>query len=475
MGLTINTKYALLTMREALLNEMPTDMADYSGIVPANPQAFFPNMVKTSNKGRGGREFANERCNGYWENHRFNLQVPANFSTAGQLLLRFFGGQVDTTVAGRTAGTKQVETLTVTALDAITADGSLTVTVTAAGMPGSPYIVHVPVLDGDSDTTIAAKIRAALQADGLVGNEDTGMFVITGTVRAIIATKNVAAANDGTVNFALATGTATGVTAVANSANTTAGVAGTAANWYHEAAMLAVSAGYQLDSMALAIQNEADSFVIGGIVVNQFTLSQQGSALPVLTVDLVSTGIGALLEDEPPDSEPDPACLDGGATRIIYTDKDGVTHNLPQEVELREWTVTGSNNTVTDPLRTQRPGDPKWGITDGLARYVRTLKHGDRSITGQMTIAFSTTIEWWESMCRNDEITDLTFEVNGARIGGYPQQLGVKVPIARVLTTQGADSQGDAAYIINFEADEDPVTSGGALGFCTNDIEDDFE
>jgi hypothetical protein len=121
-------------------------------------------------------------------------------------------------------GTKQVETAT--AAGDISSSGNLAVTVTAAGMTNSPKIVNVAVLDTDNDgSAIAAKIRAALAADVDV----SAYFVVSGATDQIILTRRAAAANDATMNIALANGTAAGLTAAPTSANTTAGV--TPENW----------------------------------------------------------------------------------------------------------------------------------------------------------------------------------------------------------------------------------------------------
>lgn len=125
----------------------------------------------------------------------------------------------DVSISG---GTKQVETAT--AAGNISTSGNLTVTVTAAGMTNSPKAISVAVLDTDDDgSAIAAKIRAALAADVDVA----AYFDVSGATDAIILTRKAAAANDVTLNIALANGTSVGLTPAPTSANTTAGAAAT--------------------------------------------------------------------------------------------------------------------------------------------------------------------------------------------------------------------------------------------------------
>jgi phage tail sheath gpL-like len=139
----------------------------------------------------------------------------------------------DTTSASTawSAGTAQVETAT--AAGTITASGNATITVTAAGMTGSPKAISVAVTNTDTAATWAGKVRTALAADADV----SALFTVGGTTTAISLTRKVNSrgvlpGNDATLNIATANGTCTGITAAATSANTTAGVASDGAYIY---------------------------------------------------------------------------------------------------------------------------------------------------------------------------------------------------------------------------------------------------
>jgi hypothetical protein len=118
-------------------------------------------------------------------------------------------------------GTRQVETAT--AAGSASAGGNVNVTVTAAGLTGSPILVPVAVLNGDTAAVWAGKVRTALRANSVIRSK----FEVTGSGTSIILTKWAKEANDGTLNVAIAAN-GTGVTDAASSANTTAGVAGSA-------------------------------------------------------------------------------------------------------------------------------------------------------------------------------------------------------------------------------------------------------
>lgn len=115
---------------------------------------------------------------------------------------------------------QQVETATV--VGTVTGSGNATVIVTALNMVNSPKTVSVAVLNTDTASQVAAKIRTALAADTDVNN----FFTIGGSGAEVILTTKIARANDTTLNVSIANGTCTGLTAAPTSANTTAGVAG---------------------------------------------------------------------------------------------------------------------------------------------------------------------------------------------------------------------------------------------------------
>lgn len=117
-------------------------------------------------------------------------------------------------------GVKQVETIT--CLGTVSASGNGSATVTSNEMFGTTRVVPFAVLSGDTPTDWAPKLRAALLADERVRS----VFTIGGTGAVVTLTSTVAVANDSTANLAVSTGTASGITTIASSVNTTAGVAG---------------------------------------------------------------------------------------------------------------------------------------------------------------------------------------------------------------------------------------------------------
>lgn len=120
-------------------------------------------------------------------------------------------------VANFRLGTNQVETATV--IGTITGAGDVEVVVTATGLTGSPITVNVPVLVDDTAAMVGDKIRTALEANATVA----AFFSIGGSGTSVVLTKRPLTANDATLNMALSTGTATGLTAAPTSVSTVAG------------------------------------------------------------------------------------------------------------------------------------------------------------------------------------------------------------------------------------------------------------
>lgn len=118
-----------------------------------------------------------------------------------------------------TAGRKQIATQTV--VGTVATGGSMTLTVTNVGLTGSPLAISFNVDSGDIPSAVAAKAAAALSGNAAVA----ARFEVDNIGADFALTRLVEAANDGTLNLAIANGTATGVTPDAISTATQTGLA----------------------------------------------------------------------------------------------------------------------------------------------------------------------------------------------------------------------------------------------------------
>ena len=129
------------------------------------------------------------------------------------------------------AGAAQVETAS--CAGTVSTAGNAKLTITAAGMTGSPLDILFAVALSDTATLWTAKAKTALEANAVVSS----LFTIGGTSTSISLTRKptatftvpggtlpLYAANDATLNIAIANDTSAGITAAATSTDTTAGV-----------------------------------------------------------------------------------------------------------------------------------------------------------------------------------------------------------------------------------------------------------
>lgn len=118
------------------------------------------------------------------------------------------------------AGVRQVERAT--AAGSITTSGNVTATITGAGITGSPVALSVAVLNGDTPAMWAQKVRLAIAANAAISALYDVLPALDATITLV---RKLAAANDGTLNIALANGTSVGATTAAESVDVTAGAA----------------------------------------------------------------------------------------------------------------------------------------------------------------------------------------------------------------------------------------------------------
>jgi hypothetical protein len=118
------------------------------------------------------------------------------------------------------AGVRQITTAL--AVGPITTSGNIAVVVTAAGVAGTPVTLSVAALNGDTAVAWAAKVRAAIIANGPI----SAVYGVVGASDATISLRRLApAANDATLNISLANDSTVGVVAAPTSVATTAGAA----------------------------------------------------------------------------------------------------------------------------------------------------------------------------------------------------------------------------------------------------------
>jgi predicted secreted protein len=125
------------------------------------------------------------------------------------------------TVLNMGVGDVQIETATL--VGTISNPGSIDFTITCTGMTGSPLTLVIPVANGNA-SSVAATVRTFLNEDASAAPV-RALFSISGATDKVILTRKVPAATIANLNMGSATGTATGLTTTASSADTHAGEA----------------------------------------------------------------------------------------------------------------------------------------------------------------------------------------------------------------------------------------------------------
>lgn len=152
----------------------------------------------------------------------FNQEVRSlsRWTSTGTTTIRNTG-TTPSNLTFRTDFSDMLQIETALAVGTAATDGTVTVTVTGADFAAAPVVLEVPVLAGDSADAWAAKVRTALAADPAI----SATHQAGGTANHISLTRKTGAANDATLNIALANGTTSpGITADATSENALPGV-----------------------------------------------------------------------------------------------------------------------------------------------------------------------------------------------------------------------------------------------------------
>jgi hypothetical protein len=244
----------------------------------------------------------------------------------------------------------------------------------------------------------------------------------------------------------------------------------------HSAAMLPVAAGRQLPSSDFLSTLGGADFILAGMCVERYRLSQNRADVPQYSCDLIGsgkyvrpsaitlTGSAATIQ-----------CLTGNDVVLAWTDSGGRKTITAQGCRVRSWFVEIVNNLKQND---RCAGDPQ--LAEGTcapAGYVRKLLRGSRAVTAQIVITLDSTVPEWIQMACNEILTDLTFTVNGPVIGAGPTKnsLEVVIPKSTIRATTSGDDNDDAVIALDFVAMYDPSTGGAATGSCTNSIATGFK
>jgi hypothetical protein len=251
---------------------------------------------------------------------------------------------------------------------------------------------------------------------------------------------------------------------------TSALLSGTA--YKHSNAMKPVASGRQLPTTDVISELGGASFLLAGMVVDRYRLSQTRADRPQFTVDLV--GSGKFVRPHGVTSLPSTAaviqCLDGNNTEVSWTDTDGVQNFHGATCSLRSSFIEVANSTR---LNDRCPGDAEMTITAGALTttpaYVGRMSRGNRVVTAQIVIKLDSTVPDWITYAVGDILTDVTFKYRGPIItGAHRYALHGIIPKARITSVDPGEDDGDATLAINILGFYDTVTLGALKAEVVN-------
>lgn len=249
----------------------------------------------------------------------------------------------------------------------------------------------------------------------------------------------------------------------------------------HSAPILLSSSSLQLPSSTIINALGGASFRYDGMVVDSYTLSQQGTARPQFAATLINSGkfVRPHGVTSLPSSPTLLSCLDGHNSVVQWTSAAGANIFSAQTCRLRNWSVSINNNLQQNDRCTS---DSSMTVTDPSATvtstpyYAGRLLFGTRTITGSFTVTLDTSIIEWLTYGANDTITDLTFRAQGAVIAStYRHWQEIVLEKATITSTAPGEENGVATETINFEAIFDTSASTPATASVQNTTTSNYD
>lgn len=460
-----------ISPREDDYNDAIEDGATYKRATTQSPLVYFPEPEFSDDANRAGNasEFQTNQCLKRFLPPSIAISDRMNFDLYGELLMRWAGGQplepveLVAAVAWQHAANMKPKSagLQMPSFNCAVRSG------------GASYLFPGMVVN---DFTMSQQADQDVQiAFNLTGSGKHRSPHLLGTRQ---------------VETATAAGSITG-TGNAEVIVTAAGMSGSP-----RTLLVAVTSGDTAAQWAekVRVALAADSIIGGFFIVSGATTSivltarhtaPNDSAMNISLDNDTSTGITPDLTSDdttPGDYDlpeaPGFACLD---TRPFLSYNDGALQDLALGCRWRNWSVSGSNN--HDPNRDRCGGDPRQKRGDftstvppGVGAYLQKRSRGPRSLTAEITYLVDDRLREWEQLCDNVQLTGLTFGARGALLEDSPETYEaakVVIPKAKFRVIRGADSDGFAAFTMQFVAEHD-ATAIGARIEVINGIETDY-
>lgn len=184
----------------------------------------------------------------------------------------------------------------------------------------------------------------------------------------------------------------------------------------HRCNQMPIASGHQLFGTSVVQELGAASYLLPGMVVSRFKLSQSGIEPVQYECELIGTGkpINPHGVTSLPTTYPTWPCADGGNSEVYLTTPTPTTVNYHSNGRLLSWSIEYNNNLK---LNDRVIGDPLAGPTGGKARHVTKVLRDKMTVNAQIVVAMdSAAIDEWTQMAKNDALTDVTFRAKSADV-----------------------------------------------------------
>lgn len=244
-----------------------------------------------------------------------------------------------------------------------------------------------------------------------------------------------------------------------------------AAAFKHSAPMLSSASSLQLPSFnAIAdIPGSGADYLYTGMVVDRYRLSQDGSEVAKVSVDLIGSG-----KHRTPNavtslpSASSFACVKPYA--FLSYNNGGAIDLAGTSCRVKSWFIEIANNHAPQNERCigdsyQDYGDYSASGGASEAAYLGKLEHGDRTVSAEIVLELDSSLDEMNDMAENVSLTDVTFGARGAVLdAGGPTYEYIKFIMATAQFTRIAQTEvnGKACITLAFL----PTTTGTSVVTC---------
>lgn len=221
---------------------------------------------------------------------------------------------------------------------------------------------------------------------------------------------------------------------------------------------------------------EGEKFILGDMFPNAFNISQDGSASPNASFDLLSTGLFRDSDQLTANSfdeaqivvAPEYEYFHGAAT--VFTMTDGVTtYDFSAQKQLLSLSVEGSNGGST----ARRIGDSFYNASDrNSGAFASKSRLGKTMASAKVKIDLGADLPYFKAMAQRKKLTGGGIKFvgfNNIASSGDAYEYNIDFPVSRFRVVEGDTDQDYGALSLTIDFERDNVTKGLFKHTCRTD------